>query len=229
MILDVEAIRRRRAEAGLSHRAVASALGVSSSVIKRLETGTNHPDLTVGQLARLADLLAVNVADLITKPRRSPDGPDPSPADETSPDDDAAVVGSLLATTKVLTPTTAVAEATGWPVPRVHAALEVLADRLPATGQQLRRHQHLVALARAVTDDDADRIRAALRIHLARNGVSAGEVRLLRRIHAGTVPKVLGNADSVTLGVLANAQLIASDDGATWGLTDDVRYSLLLD
>lgn len=229
MILDVELIRRRRVEVGLSHRAVAAGLGVTSSVIKRLETGTNHLDLTVGQLTRLAELLAVDVADLIATTRPNPDGADHSPAEVSPSDDDAAIVGSLLAATKVLTPTTAIAEATGWPLPRVHAALEVLTDRLPATGQRLRRNQSLVAIARAVTDDDADRIKAALRIHLARNGVSASEVRLLRRIHAGTVPKTLGNADTVTLGALANAQVITSDDGVDWDLADDVRYSLLLD
>jgi hypothetical protein len=98
-----------------------------------------------------------------------------------------------------------------------------------AGAQRLASLGSLVAIARAVTDDDTDRIKAALRTHLARNGVSAGEVRLLRHIHAGTVPKVLGNAASVSLGVLANAQLITTDDGATWDLSDDVRYSLLVD
>lgn len=225
MILNVELICRRRVEVGLSHRAVASALGVTASVIKRLETGTNYPDLTIGQLARLAEVLAVDVADLTSRPQRTPAPDDPAPGD----DDDAAVVGALLATTKVLTPTTVVAQATGWPLPRVHAALYVLADRLPPAGMRLRRHQSLVGLARAVTGDDAHRIETALRVHLARDGGSAAEVRLRRRIDAGTVPKALGNADTLTLGVLANAQLITTDDGTTWDLADDVRYSLLLD
>lgn len=224
MTLDTDMIRRRRVEVGLSHRAVAAALGVSAAVIKGIEKGTNHGDLAVSQLARLADVLAVDVADLITRPEPAdPYATAPSPAD------DAAVVGSLLAATGVLTPTTALAEATGWPLARIHDALTDLADRLPATGHRLRRHQSLVGIGRAVTPGDANRIKAALRTHLARDGVSASEVRILRRIHAGTLPKALGNADSVALGVAANARLVTADDDGTWQLADDVRYSLLLD
>ena len=225
MILDTERIRRRRVELKLSQRTVASALGTASGVVVGIEAGTNHPDLTIAQLARLAEVLAIDVADLFSRPR--------TPELDEGLDDDAAVVGALVWTAGVLTPVTALAEAAGWPLARTNTALDDLEVRLGRAGLRLHRQPGKVGIARAVTDEDAERIKSLLRIHLARDGISASEAKLLRRVAAGDVPNNPSNPEAVALGVLANAELItaarAPQQSPAWVLADDVRYSLLLD
>ena len=147
---------------------------------------------------------------------------------------DAAVVGALLGTTGILTPVTALAEAAGWPLRRTRDALEELEARLPVVGQRLHRQPGKAAIVRAATVGDSERTKALLRIHLNRDGLSAGEARLLRRIAAGDIPKNPSNAETVALGVLVNAELVVTDDrGAKqapgWKVADDVDYSLLVD
>lgn len=222
MILDCDRIRRRRVELNLSHRTVASALGTASGVVTGIERGTNHNELSVSQLRRLADLLTVEITDLFTTSEASTE---PEPDD----DDDAATLGKLLATTAVLTPVSALVEATGWPLQRTRSALDVLAERLAGTGQRLHRLNGQAGIVSRAAAADVKPTKAILRSHLARDGVSVSEARMMRRIETGQMPKLLGNADSVAVGVLANAQLIDADEKGTWRLTDDVRYSLLLE
>jgi len=65
-IVNGDPARRRRLELNLSERVVGKQLGVASSMISRIEAGTNHTDLTLGLVARYADLLAVPLAELCT-------------------------------------------------------------------------------------------------------------------------------------------------------------------
>jgi transcriptional regulator with XRE-family HTH domain len=230
-LLDVDRIRRRRVELRLSQRTVAAAIGTAAGVIVGIERGTNHRDLTVAQLARLADTLGLDVVDLFTTP--APVGDDPETA-KGADGDDAAVVGAMVELAGILTSITALAEAADWTLQRTHEALDILEERLRATGQRLHRQPGKVAIVRAVIGDDTDRIRTLVRAHLNRDGVSATEARMLRRIAAGTTPQNPSNPEAVALGVLANAGLIETAEGVTgkapvWVLADDVRHSLLLD
>jgi transcriptional regulator with XRE-family HTH domain len=223
-LLDTDRIRRRRVELRLSQRTVAAAIGTAAGVVVGIERGTNHRDLTVAQLARLADTLGLDVVDLFTTP----------PPDDDGDSDDAAVLGAMVELAGILTPVTALAEAAGWTMQRTNDALDVLETRLAAAGLRLHRQPGKVAIVRAVIGDDTDRVKTLVRTHLSRDGVSATEARMLRRIAAGTTPQNPSNPEAVALGVLANAGLIETADGGTgkapmWVLADDVRHSLLLD
>ena len=229
-LLDVDRIRRRRVELRLSQRTVAAAIGTAAGVIVGIERGTNHRDLTVAQLARLADTLGLDVVDLFATPAPAA-GTTDTETDTAS--DDAEVVGAMVELAGILTPITALAEAAGWTLPRTHEALDVLEERLRSSGLRLHRQPGKVAIVRAIIGDDTDRIRTLVRTHLNRDGVSATEARMLRRIAAGTTPQNPSNPEAVALGVLANAGLIETADGGAgkapvWVLADDVRHSLLL-
>jgi transcriptional regulator with XRE-family HTH domain len=232
LLLDVDRIRRRRVELRLSQRTVAAAIGTASGVVVGIERGTNHRDLTIAQLARLADTLGLDVVDLFATPAPAAD----TTKADAAPDaggDDAAVVGAMVELAGILTPITALAEAAGWTLQRANDALDVLEERLRSSGLRLHRQPGKVAIVRAVIGEDTDRIRTLVRTHLNRDGVSATEARMLRRIAAGTTPQNPSNPEAVALGVLANAGLIETADGGTgkapvWVLADDVRHSLLL-
>jgi hypothetical protein len=82
---------------------------------------------------------------------------------------------------------------------------------------------------------DGQVLTAALRRHIARDGLALGEARMLDRIVRGDLPKEPSNPEMVATGVLLNASLITHGIPAAPGrtaplvLTDDVRFSLLLD
>ncbi|WP_324273776.1 helix-turn-helix transcriptional regulator [Blastococcus brunescens] len=67
-MLDVELLRRRRIERHMSRRDVAKNLGVTNATVSRLESGVNHGEQPLALLLRLADLLALDLADLLPGP-----------------------------------------------------------------------------------------------------------------------------------------------------------------
>lgn len=115
MILDTGLVRARRRELEMSQRQLAKLLGVSPTVVTALEDGRNHHALKLGFVVRLADVLAVDVQQLLES------SADPV-VDSESVADLAASVGALLFDTATFTPVEALAEATGhtsttWPPP----------------------------------------------------------------------------------------------------------------
>lgn len=222
MKLDAALIRRRRAELGLSTRTVAKHVRVSPNVIVAIEAGTNHDDISVAHLYRLADVLAVNVTTLLLSAR---------PPQTVGDDEDVAAVGSLLHATGVITPLDALADALGWEAARLEQALDGLERALSAVGLRLHRLRGGVGLARAGEPVEPSQLVAVLRKHLNRDGVSLGEGRALYRFMIGSPPREPSNAEKVAIGVLANAELLAPDPAnlAQLAITGDVRYSLFLD
>ena len=220
MILNTELIRRRRIELRLSQRAVATHLGVSGGVVRGLETGFNHTDITVGLLTKLADILAVNIATLFQHHDTD------TGADGTARDD-VATLGAALHTSDTLTPVTALAEALGWTADRVNTAAGQLAGALEQCGLRLHRLNGQLAIERSSEALDTDRIRSVTRAHLLRAGISITEARLLKRIADGRPLRDLSNADAVAVGVLTNARLITTTPpSATMTLDDDVSFSV---
>ena len=112
-------------------------------------------------------------------------------------------------------------------------------DRLDAAlrpvGLRIHQLHHDVRIARTVTTVDPQTLDDLWRIHLARRSLTITQARLLKHIRDGVVP-LASNRDTqkVRLPELRNAGLItaaAAESGSTakWELTDDVRFSLLVD
>lgn len=222
MLLDTELLTRRRQTLRISVRGLADTLGVAMTVIVRLEEGTNHHDLPLHLVVRLAEALAIDVSHLIVRP--NPD----QPADEWDkpPEpDDAATVGAVLAEADVLTPIDTIASALDWTLDRTEAALEELAGRAPAVGLQVHR---LRGTVRLVADDapcDPEHVEQLIRIHDARTGMHISQAQTLKKVIDGADHRQLSsNADTVNVGRLRNAGYLTRDE--TPELTDAVLYSL---
>lgn len=243
-ILDGPAIRRRRAELRLSARDVGGQLGGTGQVVTSIERGTNHPDLTLATVARLARALAVDITTLFgpgtAAPEAVPAGATTAaPSDDspgttaTCPDDgdgtDVAALGSLLFCARILTPLSALAEALGWPLERVEAALGTLSTQLPLVGLRLHRLNGKAGIARSVEALEAKAAQAVIRKHLQRDGLSVAEARMVYRVARTGLPTTPNNAEATAMGVLANAGLLVFVPRGDLALADDVRLSLFLD
>jgi transcriptional regulator with XRE-family HTH domain len=227
-LLNTELLRRRRAELGISLRAIADQVGIGAPAYAVLENGHGHANLELGVVVRLARTLGLDIGDLVL----TEDG---SHTERTEPGDDAAALGALLSATAALTQSGALCEALGWPLERLQAAKSVLEQRLAGVGMTFQRQSAAVKIVTAADKADRDAVARALRKHLARDHVSVIEARMLRAVELGAVPKQPTNPERVALGVLVNAELVgfAESGGrhreAPMVLADDVRFSLMLD
>jgi transcriptional regulator with XRE-family HTH domain len=218
VLLDVELIRARRNELGLSHRAVARRLGVSSLLVGRLEDGTNHEEITLRLLSRLADLLAIDLADLLTTSRRA--------SDNAADVGDVSHVGALLVSVDEPVAPATLAETLDTTHAETADLLTELDQALQAAGLRLQVGPDGARIVGDVSRRDSDRLRRLLRGQHARHGLNGLDALLLARAAAGTLDtQRAGNAEQVALARMRNAGML--DDNHE--LSDDVRYSLGLD
>lgn len=200
MLLNVELIRRRRRELGLSERAIAKHLRVTSPAVAGIEEGTNHEQLTLRTVVTLSRVLGVQPSDLIVTDRTSDLDPDR-----------VRQVGQLLGAVGRPVPIDLVAELVGVTLDEVDALVEELDSRLRIAGFGVRNDGVEVALV-GEPIVSPERMKDALRRHAAKCGLKLREVDLLRRIVDGDVNEnSLGNADRVALGRLRNAGIVISD------------------
>ncbi|MGH8981157.1 MAG: helix-turn-helix transcriptional regulator [Acidimicrobiales bacterium] len=231
--LHAEAVRRRRAELGLSAREVADAVGMPSLTYHALERGHGTETMELRKLVRLSQALALSLDELVEPGVGSSAVESTKPATGTV-DEDAAALGVLLFATGTLTPAGAICEALGWDLARLHDAEQHLSERLGACGLRLHRLTSRLGVARA--DDAVDRevLKQAVRRQLGREQVSLSEARMVRRIQQGRAPATPSNAERVTYGVLVNAGLVDFEPGrnrnneAAMVLSEDVRFSLMI-
>ena len=220
-------IRLRRAELGLSSRAIAAALGVTGSVVQRLEAGDNHLDVTMGLLVKLAAVLAVDVVDLVS--------PTPSESSEGTVASDVAAVGALLHAAGVSTPAGALRDSLGWDQARLIAAIEGLDEQLRSVGMRLKKNGVGHVIVRDLATTSPDTLAKLIRAHVTRDGLNRTEAALLYRIHTTGAPRDPSNPEAVALGALVNAQLLVPGVAPTGTaerplvLADMVCFSLLLD
>lgn len=209
MILDVDLVRRRRRDLGISRRQLAKHLGVTVMVVVSIEAGRNHHTLTLGMVGRLAQVLAVQLTDLVRRPDSTADsGPS---QDEGGENDLVAQLGALLLETSVLTPVEALADALGTRLPAVWEALGLLDRQLWPAGLMIHRLNGDVAIRKQATTDRAA-MRRLLRAHQARRGLSLTEARVLRRVMDRDLDEgKLSNPDQVALERLRKSGLVTDD------------------
>lgn len=208
----VDLIRTRRSELGLSHRALARRLGVNALLISRLEDGANHDELNLRLLSRLAELLAVDLADLLATSRR--------PSDAAV---DVRNVGALLASVNEPVAETTLADVLDTTLPETSELLRRLDDLLRPAGLRLHIGPDGAQVVADARRRDSNHLLRLLRGQHARHGITALDALLLARASTGALDaQRAGNAEQVALARLRNAGLL--DDADT--LSDDVRYSL---
>lgn len=198
--MDTTLIRQRRLELALSRRAVAREVGISEGAVARVEQGDAADDWTLRQLRSLATALAVDLTDLL----RHQDTP------ATAEANDVELIGSLLARFRRLVPTSALAHATGWDLPRVNRAVHALDAAAHPTGQRVQRLRGGVALRPARSEADAEQLGHLLRRELARTKMSSSQLAILAAVADGTIGEQHFNeADRLAYASLINAGLVA--------------------
>ena len=214
--MDATLIRQRRLELALSRRAVARDVGVSEGAVARVDQGAGADDWTLRQLRSLAEALAVDLADLL----RHRDTPAAADAN------DVQLIGSLLARFKRLVPTSALAHATGWDLPRVNRTVCALDASVRPTGQRVQRLRGGVALRPARSEADAEQLGQLLRRELARTKMSSSQLAMLAAVADGTIDEQrFSEADRLAYASLLNADLIVEREGRC-ELTDAVDISV---
>jgi transcriptional regulator with XRE-family HTH domain len=229
-VLDGELVRRRRGELGLTESYLGALCGVSSSVIRRLESGFHQDDLSMRFIAHLVDALGVPLSALVIDPPTAP-APE-STGDEPT---DAARLGAVLATAREPVPLEAACAVLDWDTERLDAAAASLNQALEHTGQVLVDAGDALSIAADVTPIDAATANAAVRAAFMRRRPNLPELRIVHRLAEGVVVRRedLDTARGMAIsrlraaGVLAPARKV-NTEGDPPELSDDVRYSLLL-
>lgn len=214
-MLDTNLIVRRRHELGLSQRHVARQLGVTSVTVVALEAGTNHDDLPLRLVQRLADTLACDVASLLASA---------GPAGATDPPDGCvSQAGALLASADEPVDVDTLAEALEYTLAETRVRLDALDGELRACGLRVGEQAGQVSIVADTARRPPTTFERLLRGQHTRRGMTATDATLLYRAMTGTLePGKFTNAEQVAYARLLNAGLI--DTCGHPG--DDVAFSI---
>lgn len=218
-MLDIALIVRRRHELALSHRAVARHLGVSAGTVKTLEEGSNHADLPLRLLVRLAEILAVEPAQLLRTAETADSSKDGRGCR-------VATLGALLGSVQKPVAVEALAEACETTLAETEVLLGRLAVRLRRCGLELHRPSGCVQIVAGSGGRPGEALRQLLRGQHVRAGMGSSDAELLHRVYAGTLdPTALNRPEQVTFARLLNAGLVCTDGR----VLEEVAFSLAHD
>lgn len=221
-ILDGDRVRSLRLERGLSQRELARRLRVSSSVVRYLEEGRNHTELSLRFLDELADALAVDPGALVQPRSREANG-------SSATEDDVRKLGAILAAERTGLTSKALAFATGWKLDRLSKARAALTAQLRPVGMTVACGSggwKLQPDMTALTWQDELRLGKARQ---SERGLRLREAELLRAALDGALTpqweQHIGNADRVALGGLLKSGLVVRhNDGV--GLSESASRGL---
>lgn len=205
---------------GIPVRQLARDCGIEIAVLNRLEA-TEHPSLTnisLSAIIRLANYLGVPVGDLFT----DKDDPttdqaiDDATADTAeSIEDDAAHLGAVLITFKTDVAVIAIADATGWDLPRVHHTATHLANQLHHLGMTVYKNGGLISL-RPRNDEHSDtetKVRRHPRASPYQRILTPARARIIYRAAQQPIsPHSISNSDRVNIATLLKAGALVEDE-----------------
>ena len=244
-LIDGDLARTRRLELHLSERKLAEMLGAnfSQSVLRGLEAGTNHHDLTLGELRRLAALLdlpmgrllapaaatatiAATTAPATAAPRDVPAGPATWSAHL-----DAAVTATaaILIDLDRAFPVQAIADLLGHTLEETDTILDELDRRLAPAGLRVRQVHRLVSIRATEPGLTMSQRRNIWRRTLARRSLDSSQARILQRAQSGDLTKTASEDVRVRGSALVNAGILRRTPAGGFELTDEVTYSLARD
>lgn len=225
-LINTRLIAERRKALNMSMRALNHAAAVGHRAIHAEDPGAHtHASMTLGELSRVAAVLGLKSADLLTAPDH---------AAEHEPAEDAAIlVAALMDEVQInLVSSDDIARALGWSLERVQDAVCDAAARLPAIGLDIHvgaKGGLRVHVAHGVLTDDAQQRLA--RAKTVRRHLHPNAARMLREIACGRGNArgimVPGNPQRVVLQGLRKRGLI-QDTPSRIELTAAAAYSLML-
>lgn len=231
-LVDGALVRARRLELNLSERKLSELLGAnfSQSVLRGLEAGTNHPDLTLGELVRLVDLLDLPLGQVLGPAvSRTIDDP-PAPEGPTTHAEhlDATVTAgaAVLIEAEVAFPVQAIATLHGYNLEETDDALRELDRRLAPAGLRVRRVHDKASIRATEPGPSGTQRRDVVRQRLTRRSLDTGEARVLARAAAGELHKTTSEDVRVRGASLVNAGILQRTPAGGFELTDDALYSL---
>ena len=232
-MLNPRQVRHRRLQLGLTESYLGSLCGVSSSVIRRLESGWPQDDLSARFVTLLAEQLGTTVADLLADDHRDLDDTIPDTAD----DDDARRIGALLLAVGEPVPTDAICTVLGLDLDQLDDAIAQLNSILDDAGGIIVDTGATLSIADDMSDIDRDLVGDAMAATFARRRPNLPELRAIHELLHGKIVRRedLDTATGRTLarlrriGALANADHPAGVKSDPPTLSEDVRYSLMLD
>lgn len=231
-LVDGALVRARRLELNLSERKFSEMLGAnfSQSVLRGLEAGTNHPDLTLGELVRVAKLLDLPLGRALgpAAHQTTDEPPDPLGPGTHAEHIDAAVasVAAVLIEAEVAFPVQALAALRGYTLEETDEALRELDRRLAPAGLRVRRVHDKASIRATEPGLPGSKRSDVVRKRLTRRSLDTGEARVLARAAAGELHKVSNEDVRVRGSSLVNAGILRRTSAGGFELTDDAAYSL---
>lgn len=229
-MLDPAKVRSRRIDAGYTERTLSGFLGVSNRVIDRLEEGRDQSHLDVRLITKLAEALAVTVAELLVE---EPDTVLDTDQDECQPDD-VALIGALVARTTNDLYIDLTADALNWTRPRTIRALHDLDRKLTQVGQRLSwlGDYSVRRCTQQIGPDLAETVGSR---HVMLAGLNITEAKMLHQLIATGTTARIGDWDRWDRRRLLDANIVTLNEQAPTSsvipvaLSDNTRFALALD
>lgn len=219
-MLNGELIRQRRRDLNMSHREVASRLRVTSAVIHRLEEGTNHEWITVGEVVKLASILAIKFGQMF-----SPEAAERL-AVTGAADPSVSELGAFLCEMGGRVPRSALCQVFECSPDELDDALTRLTEALKGVGMTVHSLKDRVSIT-AVAGTDTESLKALTRSQLSRRGLTITDGNLLAEVVQGmNARRMLSHNENTALQRLRKAGIIDKDRTE---LSEDARASLLFE
>lgn len=234
--LNGDLIRARRHELGLSERALSTLLGhnLSPAIVRSIEAGKHSKDRTLGDIERLARTLELPLADLFTSPETmAPAAPPHEPG--RSPGVRSGQPSTFGCSERCSTSRAGSSRLSRSPtrwefsldeVEELVGALEAVLEPAGLAVHRLHRDVKVQALA---MPEQAATLQEHLRSQAARTGLNQPQVRMPLKVVMGEKPVSCRATTTSPRAPLVKAGILVHSGSGGLALTEDVRYSLLLD